>query len=73
MTDPPYVPCPASVIHRKTGQRIYCTVGPAGHWGTHVGDRSQADYDRLVNERWAGKPGQGLYPHDVEPCADDGG
>jgi hypothetical protein len=41
-------PCPwhAGVVNPDTGRLevIYCEVGPAGHEGTHIGDRKLSDY-----------------------------
>jgi hypothetical protein len=41
-------PCPVHIV--VDGQRLYCEQGAEGHYGTHCGSRSQADYDRLRDE-----------------------
>jgi hypothetical protein len=41
-------PCPART-KTKEGEWIYCTAGPWGHWGSHMGDRSEAEYKRLFD------------------------
>ena len=54
-------PCPAHV-RIEGGARRYCEVGPAGHAGSHVGDRTEAEYDRLLV---AADDGMGpAYPDD---------
>ena len=44
----PEKPCPwhAESINASTGRLeiIYCEVGPAGHDGSHIGERSRDEY-----------------------------
>jgi hypothetical protein len=40
------MPCSART-RAKDGSWIYCTAGPEGHWGSHMGDRSEEDYKRI--------------------------
>lgn len=41
-------PCPWHVM-TPDGPR-YCEVGPEGHDGTHVGNRTATEYQRLLAE-----------------------
>jgi hypothetical protein len=49
----PEKPCPwhAESVNEQTGRLevIFCEVGPAGHEGTHIGERSRAEYRRLFS------------------------
>jgi hypothetical protein len=48
MTDKP---CPEHVRDNQTYFKKYCEAGPAGHKGTHIGNKSQERY--LVElEEW---------------------
>lgn len=42
-------PCPWHVT-LDDGSRRYCEVGNAGHRGSHVGNRTQDEYERLLQE-----------------------
>lgn len=49
--NPPEKPCPwHAVIESDIGRLkvVYCEVGPAGHEGTHIGERSRVEYLRLM-------------------------
>jgi hypothetical protein len=50
----PEKPCPwnAGEINPTTGvhEIVYCEVGPAGHEGSHVGDRTRDEYFRRLRE-----------------------
>lgn len=47
-------PCPWHVdtidVESRHSLTIYCEVGPAGHDGGHIGDRTMEDYYRLLRE-----------------------
>lgn len=42
----------ANGINKSTGfsEDVYCEVGPDGHDGSHIGDRTKDEYYRLLRE-----------------------
>ena len=40
-------PCPYFAVD-EDDERYYCEIGPYGHEGTHVGARSQDEYEALL-------------------------
>lgn len=40
-------PCPVH-IEPEYGEKVYCEQGPEGHSGTHVGDKSQDQYNKQL-------------------------
>ena len=50
--DAPEKPCPwhAETINPRTGRlgSLYCEMGPEGHKGSHIGERSRHDYLRML-------------------------
>lgn len=48
----PEKPCPwhAETINSDTGRlgSLYCEIGPAGHDGLHIGNRSRQEFLRLL-------------------------
>lgn len=49
-------PCP-HYVNTSQGRR-YCEVGDKGHWGTCVGNRTQDEYDLLVEAAKSETEGQ---------------
>jgi hypothetical protein len=51
MTDDewPNYPCPNHITD-EDGQNIYCVQGEKGHWGTCIGDRTEAEYKELCRQ-----------------------
>lgn len=48
----PEKPCPwhAAVVNPRTGRlgHMYCEMGPDGHEGPHIGERSRQDFLRML-------------------------
>ena len=61
-------PCPWHVVEMD-GCRLkvfYCEVGPAGHEGTHIGERSRVEYLRFMRA-WNRERRESRYGPSAEP------